>query len=86
MSQSNQSYPCGGGMMEWRVGRKVPLNVYEGDRPVCQCHTPEDAAFIVKAVNDRQAASVPEHLRTGKVYEALQEQTKERAEKKLGKT
>jgi hypothetical protein len=23
----------------WRVGSKIPLNVYEGDRPVCQCHS-----------------------------------------------
>ena len=37
--------------MTWRVGSKVPLNVYEGDRPVCQCHTPEDAARIVAAMN-----------------------------------
>ena len=36
----------------WRVGAKVPLNVYDGDRPVCQCHRPEDAAKIVTAVND----------------------------------
>lgn len=36
----------------WRRGRQVPLNVYEGDRPVCQCHTPEDAAQIVACVND----------------------------------
>lgn len=35
----------------WRVGRKVPLNVYEGDRPICQCHTAADAARIVKAMN-----------------------------------
>ena len=38
--------------MSWRVGSKVPLNVYEGDRPVCQCHTPEDAARIVAAMNN----------------------------------
>jgi hypothetical protein len=31
----------------WRVGGKVPLNVYENDRPMFQCHTPEDAARIV---------------------------------------
>jgi hypothetical protein len=37
--------------MSWRVGSKVPLNVYDGDRPVCQCHTPEDAARIAAAVN-----------------------------------
>lgn len=33
----------------WRVGNKVPLNVYEGDRPVCQCHNAEDAQRIVAA-------------------------------------
>ena len=35
----------------WRVGSKVPLNVYDGERSVCQCHSAEDAALIVKAVN-----------------------------------
>ena len=39
--------------MKWRIGRKVPINVYEGDRPVCQCHAAEDAALIVRAVNER---------------------------------
>ncbi len=38
-------------MSNWRVGSKVPLNVYEGDRPVCQCHTEKDAARLVKAMN-----------------------------------
>lgn len=43
-------------MMEvWRVGRKVPINVYEGDRPVCQCHTVEDAQRIVSAMMTGQA-------------------------------
>jgi hypothetical protein len=37
--------------MPWRVGRKVPVNVYDNDRPVCQCHNEEDAARIVLAVN-----------------------------------
>jgi hypothetical protein len=36
----------------WRVGARVPLNVYEGDRPVCQCHTAADAFRIVTALND----------------------------------
>jgi hypothetical protein len=36
---------------EWRHGTKVHLNVYEGDRPVCQCHTVQDAALIIAAVN-----------------------------------
>jgi transposase len=37
--------------MKWRVGGKVPLNVYEGDSPVFQCHTPEDATRIVALLN-----------------------------------
>jgi len=44
--------------MSWRVGRKVPLNVYDGDdRPVCQCHTVEDARLIVEAVNELRAST-----------------------------
>jgi len=41
----------------WRVGRRNPLNVYEGDqgadedRSICQTHRPEDAQLIVDAVN-----------------------------------
>ena len=38
-------------MSEWRVGSKVPINVYEGDSPICQCHTAIDAKRIVDAVN-----------------------------------
>ncbi len=30
---------------------KVPINVYEGDRPVCQCHNEQDAKRIVDAMN-----------------------------------
>lgn len=37
----------------WRQGRKVPINVYEGERAVCQCHTAEDAQRIVTAVNQQ---------------------------------
>ena len=37
--------------MSWRVGSRVGLNVYDGDRPVCQCHNAEDAANIVAAMN-----------------------------------
>lgn len=44
------------GAKDWRVGHKVPINVYEGDRPVCQCHTEEDARAIVSAMRARQAA------------------------------
>jgi hypothetical protein len=39
------------GVSLWRVGSKVPLNVYEGDRPVCQCHNEWDAQRIVEAMN-----------------------------------
>lgn len=35
-------------MSTWRVGTKVPLNIYDGDRPVCQCHNEDDAAAIVE--------------------------------------
>ena len=38
-------------MSRWRVGTHVPINVYDGDRPVCQCQTAVDAAKIVRAVN-----------------------------------
>ncbi len=37
--------------LTWRVGGKVPLNVYEGDTPMFQCHKPEQAARIVKLLN-----------------------------------
>lgn len=39
----------------WRVGGKIPLNVYDGDRPVCQCHSVEDASRIVTAMNGATA-------------------------------
>ncbi len=38
-------------LWRWRVGRNVPINVYEGDIPVCQCQTAEYARQIVEAVN-----------------------------------
>jgi hypothetical protein len=37
--------------LKWHTGRKVPINVYEGERPVCQCHTAIDAQRIVSAMN-----------------------------------
>ncbi len=45
--------PDSGSLMreKWRVGSKVSLNIYEGDRPVCQCHTALDAQRIVSAIN-----------------------------------
>ena len=41
--------------VRWRVGRKVPPNVYDGDRPVCQTHNDVDARLIVEAVNKLQS-------------------------------
>ena len=36
---------------DWRIGKTVQINIYEGDRPICQCHTVTDAKRIVAAVN-----------------------------------
>lgn len=41
----------------WRVGRHFPINVYEGDRPICQCQTALDAKRIVQAVNAQPSPS-----------------------------
>jgi hypothetical protein len=46
-----------GSAVRWRVGTKVPLNVYEADRPVCQCRREEDARRIVDAMNVFDAMS-----------------------------
>lgn len=46
----------------WRVGTKVQLNVYEGDRPVCQCHNAEDAKRIVEAMQPMNQNSVAREL------------------------
>jgi hypothetical protein len=43
----------------WRVGGKVPLNVYEGDRAVCQCHSAGDAGRIVEAMNAPGNTAIP---------------------------
>jgi hypothetical protein len=43
----------------WRVGSRIPINVYDGNRPVCQCHSKEDAAKIVLAVNFLNGARGP---------------------------
>ncbi len=39
------------GVLLARVGFKIKLNVYLGDRPLCQCHSEADAALIVTALN-----------------------------------
>ena len=46
--------------IKWRVGNRVPLNVYRGDEPICQCHTPEQAREIVAAMNAAQPESAGE--------------------------
>jgi hypothetical protein len=38
--------------MSWRVGSKIPINVYDDNgNPVCQCQAAEYARVIVKSVN-----------------------------------
>lgn len=37
--------------MTWRVGTTVPINVYEDDRPICQCHDGATAKRIVDGMN-----------------------------------
>lgn len=51
---------------QWRQGRKVPRNVYEGDRPVAMLATEEDARLIVAAVNWYRAAQAIVPRRPGK--------------------
>lgn len=41
----------------WRVGSKVPINVYRNDEPVFQCHTAEMAAEVVANLNVAEIAS-----------------------------
>lgn len=48
--------------MARRIGSKVPLNVYDGDRPVCQCHNERDAAFIVDLINGKEDTRKPAWL------------------------
>jgi hypothetical protein len=40
---------------KWRQGHKVPINVYQEDRPVCQCQNEQDAKAIVDAMNHEPA-------------------------------
>ena len=52
-------------MTLWRIGTKVPINVYDGDRPVCQCQTVMDARLIVAAVNEHLERLLEEHKPVG---------------------
>lgn len=45
-------------MKLWRIGYIDPLNVYEGNRQVCQCNSALDARSIVLAMN----RNVPEEI------------------------
>jgi hypothetical protein len=67
-------------MSTFRVGTKVAINVYDGDAPVCQCHTREQAAEIVAAVNFYRTARrevaercwlMVKELRTAEAAEAI---------------
>lgn len=49
---ANKAAPGG----EWRVGRRVPIHVYEGERPLGTFLRAEDAARAVAAVNATPAA------------------------------
>jgi hypothetical protein len=54
----------------WRVGNKVPINVYEDDIPQFQCHLPEDAARIVSLLN-RETELAEENLRLRQALEEI---------------
>ena len=43
-------------MKQWRVGTKVPVNIYKGDVIAAQAQTPELAAELVSAANNGIAA------------------------------
>jgi hypothetical protein len=49
--------------VKWRIGSQVPLNVYDGDRPVCQCHNEQDAILIVNAINAGKVSAETEEGR-----------------------
>ncbi len=40
----------------WRTGNKIKDAVYEGDRPVFPCRTPDEANRIVRLLNAGEAA------------------------------
>ena len=37
--------------MNWRTGRKIELNVYNGDKLIFQCHSRRDAKRVVRLLN-----------------------------------
>ncbi len=50
--------------MRWRTGRKVHLTVYENDKLMFMCHTPEDAARVVKLLNQFHESGPPSRVLT----------------------
>ncbi|NAE18016.1 hypothetical protein [Enterococcus hirae] len=60
----------------WRVGRRVPIHVYEGDRPVATFHNADDARAAMLAVNTVRSGlldgDVPEKIRRDTWREALE--------------
>jgi hypothetical protein len=78
--------------MKWRQGSKIPLNVYEDDRPVCQCHTADDARRLVDAMNSipvlREALEQVERWldNLGNVYDQALEDTRAALVHARGKT
>ncbi len=61
----------------WRVGSKVKINVYDGDRPVCQCHSERDAMLIAVAVEYYLSRFAPPMNDIKSLREVLQERTVE---------
>lgn len=43
----------------FRQGTRNKLNVYDGDRSICQCHCDTDAAMVVRALNQAMASQPP---------------------------
>lgn len=66
----------------WRTGSKVTLNVYCGDTPMFQCHTPEQAIDIVGLLNAGAALLHPDpdircDSEVGLLHAELAEQSEE---------
>jgi hypothetical protein len=54
----------------WRVGSRVPQNVYAGDRPIAQFHDADTAALVVKAVNSLREPETAQEVRRAALEEA----------------
>lgn len=67
-------------MPRFRIGRSVPINVYDNDDPVFQGHTPEKAAELVELLNrgDRFADAAALAYHEGAQSEELAKVTRER--------